>query len=139
MLQNKIIHVTTKNTKCYAMNMHTVRSNQNGWKAILWSKIRVFWHCINHLKSVANHSFKILCFKKNIGIWNEVMSILVSQGADKVQDVKVWGLIKNLLQAHSNTFELSKSGFEWAHTRIFSNLKLWHLVSHLKYLHFSTE
>ena len=118
---------------------HTVRCNPNGLKAILWSKIRVLWHSKNHLKSVAIYSFKILCYRKFVDISNEMLYILVSQGADKLSDVKVWGLIKNLLQAHSNTFELSKSGFEWAHTRIFSNLKLWHLVSHLKYLHFSTE
>ena len=33
--------------------LHTVRSNQNGWKAILWSKIRLLWHGIDHLKSAA--------------------------------------------------------------------------------------
>ena len=119
MLQNKIIHVTTKNTKCYAMNMHTVRSNQNGWKAILWSKIRVFWHSINHLKNVSIHSFKILCCRKFVDLSNEVLYILVSQGADKLPDVNVWGLIKNLLRAHSNTDLLSKLMFECFHTRFF--------------------
>ena len=57
--------------------------------------------------------------EKTYNLSNEVLSILVSQGADKLPDVKVWGLIKNLLRAHSNTDLLSKSMFECAHTRFF--------------------
>ena len=45
--------------------------------------------------------------------------MLVSQGADKLPDVKVWGLIKNLAWAHSNTDLLSKSVFECARKRYF--------------------
>ena len=96
-----------------------VRSNQNGWKATLWSKIRLLWHCINHLKSAINHSFKILCCRKKIDLSHEVLCILASQGADKLPDFKVWVLIKNLVWAHSNTDLLSKSMFECARKRFF--------------------
>ena len=102
-----------------AYYLGTIRSNQNSWKAILWSKIRVLWHSINHLKSAAIHSFKILCCRKFVDLLHEVLCILVSQGADKLPGVKVWDLIKNLLRAHSNIDLLSKSVFECAHTRFF--------------------
>ena len=98
---------------------YTVRCNQNGWKAILWNKIRLLWHCINHLKSAANHSFKILCCRKNIDFSNEVLSILVSQGAHKLPDVKFWGLKKILVWAHSNTDLLSRLVFDCARKRFF--------------------
>ena len=98
---------------------YTVTGNQNGWKAILWSKIRLLWHSINHFKSALIHSFKILCCRKFVDLSNEVLYILVSQGADKLPDVKLWGLKKNLVWAHSNTDLLSKSVFECAHKRFF--------------------
>ena len=97
----------------------TVRSNQNGWKAILWSKIRLLWHGIDHLKSAAIPSFKILCCRKFVDLSNEVLYILVSQLADKLPDVKVWGLKKNLVWVHSNTDLLGKSVFECARKRLF--------------------
>ena len=98
---------------------NTVRSNQNGWKTILWSKIRVFWHSINHLKNVSIHSFKIWCCRKFVDLSNKVLCILVSPRAEKLPDVKVWGLKKNLLWAHSNTDLLSKSVFECGRKRSF--------------------
>ena len=101
------------------MLTYTVTGNQNGWKAFLWSKIRLLWHSINHFKSASIHSFKILCRRKFVDLSNEVLYILVSQGADKLPDVKVWGLIKNLVWAHSNTDLLSKSMFECARKRFF--------------------
>ena len=45
--------------------------------------------------------------------------MLVSQDGDKLPDVKVWGLKKNLVWAHSNADLLSKSVFECAHARFF--------------------
>ena len=45
-------------------NLCTVRSNQNNWKALLWSKTRLLWAHIIHLKSAATHFFKIVFFKK---------------------------------------------------------------------------
>ena len=98
---------------------YTVRSNQNGWKATLWSKVRVFWHCINCFKSAANHFFTILCCRKNIDLSNEVLSILVSKGVDKLPDVKVWDLMNDLLRAHSNPNLLNKRVFECACKRFF--------------------
>ena len=44
--------------------LYTVWSNQNGWKAILRSKIWALWHCINNLKGASNHSFQMLCCRK---------------------------------------------------------------------------
>ena len=93
--------------------------NQDRWKAILWSKIRQLQHGIDHLKSTANYSFKILCCRKFVDLSNEMLYILVSQGANKLPDVKVWGLIKKILRANSNEDLLSKSVFECAHTRFF--------------------
>ena len=104
----------------YINSSNTVRCNQKGWKTILWSKMWVLWHSTNHLKSAAIHSFKILCCKKFVDLSNEVLYILVSLGADKLPDVKVWGLKKkNLVRAHSDTDLLSKSVFECAHKRFF--------------------
>ena len=49
-----------------------------------------------------------------------MLYILVSQGADKLPDVKLWGLKKNLVWANSNTTDLlSKSVFECARKRFF--------------------
>ena len=66
-----------------------VHPKQNGWKAILWSKIDVLWDDASYLKSPA------MLFTKQsadgsswLELSNEILSAL---GDSNLIDVKVWG------------------------------------------------
>ena len=49
---------------------------------------------MNHCKSTATYSLKILCCRKKVDLLNEVLLILAGQRAAKLPGVKVWVLKK---------------------------------------------
>ena len=58
--------------------LHTVRSNHNCWKTILWSKIEVLWAPINHLKSATTHLNER--FRRKRDLSNKILSFFSRKG-----------------------------------------------------------
>ena len=65
---------------------------------------------ITYLKSTAFLFFKLSTYRYDLGLSNELLIIIIAQGAAKLWPVEAGGWRQILLRAHFNPFLLSKSG-----------------------------
>ena len=86
----------------------TVACRKTGLFGSLWYKMKVLRMKITYLKSTAFLFFKLSTYRYDLGLSNELLIIIIAQGAAKLWPVKVGGLKKIWPRTHSNPVLLSK-------------------------------